>query len=100
MVFAVVVWEVDLAEEVVVVFLSSDFEVFVLSSSSFFLVEEVFAFAVVVPLWLEDVLLPVVVTLAPELVEVASVVAVEEEADEDADEEVTGLPLPGPAVFQ
>ena len=100
MVFAVVAWEVDLAEEVVVVFLSSDFEVFVLSSSSFFLVEEVFAFAVVVPLWLEDVLLPVVVTLAPELVEVASVVAVEEEADEEADEEVTGLPLPGPAVFQ
>lgn len=41
-------------------------------------------------------LLAVVVPLAAELVEVASVVAVEEEADE----EVGALPLPVPAVFQ
>jgi hypothetical protein len=76
-----------------------DLVVFVLSSS--FLVDEELGFVVVVaPPWLEDVLLPVVVTLALELVEVASVVAVEEEAEEEADEEVAGPPLPGPAVFQ
>lgn len=98
-VFAVVVLELDFAELVVVVFPAS--------SSFFFdeeldfvvvvLVEEELGFGlVVVPPWLEDALLPVVVPLAPELVEVASVVTVEEEVDE----EVAGLPLPEPAVFQ
>jgi hypothetical protein len=86
-----------------VVFLSSssfffeeelDFVVFVLSSS--FLVDEVLGFVVVTLPWLEDALLPVVVTPAPEVVEVARVVAVEEVAVDEG----VGLLPPKLLVFQ
>jgi len=87
-----------------VVFLSSssfffdeelDFVVLVFLSSSFLVDDEVDFVVVTLP-WLEDVLLPVAVTPAPELVEVASVVAV----DEEVEEVTVGLALPELLVFQ